>query len=195
MSYDINIHQHRFAAWAASRAASSTNRRFSVSAGASWLEEVGLNQEFLFEHLPQSKAQFDGWHGDMRNSLIGASEHKLTHGQAAKLINCYLKSRFINSWSMATPAACVAHPPIDRLLLSTVLKKKLLCADSERRIRKLRDAGWSNWGSDSYENAIHILRSVNPNAPFWTIEENWIGYQEQGQSSADRLTTGDSIRS
>ena len=38
--YDIKEHTHRFAAWAASRAASVKDFRFSVAKGKSWIEAV-----------------------------------------------------------------------------------------------------------------------------------------------------------
>jgi len=177
LHYGIHQHQHRFAAWAAARAASTTNRRFAVSVGESWLVAVGLHAGLQIEQLPETAEAFDVWHRNLRGALIRASDGALSHGQAAKLLNCYLKARFITSFSTGLPAASVAHPPIDRLLLSKILEAGILEFDRARAIRKLREAAWSNWNSDEYEEAIHILRSINPDEPFWMIEQYWPGYK------------------
>lgn len=177
MPYNMHQHQHRFAAWAAARAASTKSRRFAVSTGAAWLEAAGLNEALSIEQLPGTAEAYDEWHRTLRGKLIKASGGVLSHGQAAKLINCYVKARFINSFSMALPAMSVAHPPIDRLLLSAILGANLLEPNGAKAISRLRLAAWSKWNSEEYEEAIEILRSINPNHPFWMIEEHWVGYQ------------------
>lgn len=178
MCYDIHIHQHRFAAWAACRAASTRRRSFKVAIGAGWLEAAGLNPDFQIECIPENVKEFDEWHLQMRATLIGVSENSLSHGQAAKLINCYVKARFLNNFSADTPAMTVAHPPIDAVLLSAILKENRLDRGKAiRELRELRRAAWSNWNSKQYEDAIEILRKINGDQPFWMIERYWIGYQ------------------
>jgi hypothetical protein len=177
MCYDIHIHQHRFAAWAACRAASTRKRSFNVSDGAGWLASAGLNPDFQIESIPENLNGFDKWHRDMRARLVRDSEKNLSHGQAAKLINCYLKARFLNSLSAETPAMVVAHPPIDAVLLSAILKANLLDRRKAKKLRDLRGVGWSNWKAKDYKDAIDILRKVNGDQPFWMIEKHWRGYQ------------------
>lgn len=177
LPYDIHEHQHRFAAWAAASAAATIRRPFRVKTGVAWLVSVGLNAELRIQQLPTTESDFDEWHREMRQRLVEASQSRLTHGQAAKLINCYLKARFINIFSTELKSTRVAHPPIDALLLLDILHANLLTGDDECIIRDLQMAGWSNWSSDRYEQAIDILRSIDRTQPFWMIEKHWVGYR------------------
>ena len=144
-----------------------------------------MNRDFRIEVIPRTVGKFDKWHRRKRTKLIDVSreelikakKRELRHGHAAKLINCYLKARFINCFSVECLATTVAHPPVDSLLLSTILEANLLDEGNAAIIRELRQAAWSNWDSDQYEQAIAILRTIKPDQPFWMIEEHWIGYQ------------------
>lgn len=90
LSYDIEIHQHRFAAWAACRAASVVNCRFGVEQGRAILEACAFTANFCRpEQLPDPEPQaVDDTHRRWRIDII--REAKLhgflfTHGSRQNL--------------------------------------------------------------------------------------------------------------
>jgi Protein of unknown function DUF45 len=119
-TYGIELHKHRFAAWAASRAASVKNCRFSVEDGRELLEECGFNESFSRpEQLPEPRA-IDEEHRKWRADIVGAAksrERPFTHGVAATLANIYLKSRFVCGGHHDHERVQSLHPPIDAVLL------------------------------------------------------------------------------
>ena len=98
MPYTIEEHKHRFAAWAAGRAASVNGCRFSVEQAKTILETAGMNQLLANPSnlpLPQDT---DKSHREWRKEVTVAADKyglNFTHGVAAKLINIYLKSGFV----------------------------------------------------------------------------------------------------
>src|SRR5262245_6790023 len=84
LMYGIETHKHRFAAWAASRAASVKNCRFTVEQGRGILEECGFTIGFCRpEQLPEPHAidaEHRGWRADI---LRAARPMPFTHGVAA----------------------------------------------------------------------------------------------------------------
>lgn len=179
MDYTVVEHVHRLAAWGASRAAStSTSNRFSVERGKSIIEAAGL-QPLLAgpEALPEPD-EMDDAHRAWRNAVIAAAQVQgsaFTHGVAAKLINVYLKIGLVNTAYHDHPSVAALHPPIDRELLNG-----LIAADepNARQWRCFRDAAWSNYDSNTYENVIAAVRAyLGPKTPLWRIEEAWRGHQ------------------
>lgn len=89
MSYTIDTHKHRLAAWAASRAAATSKLcRFKVSTGIAILEEAGFNDSFTLTDIPLPE-DADKTHKNWRIRAIKAAvkyDLNFTHGVAAKLI-------------------------------------------------------------------------------------------------------------
>jgi len=123
MSYTIEDHKHRLAAWSASRAASVFGCRFSVEDGVGILKAAGFNVSFSAPtQLPACK-HADSYHREWREKVIAEAEKRelcFTHGVAAKLINCYLKVRFVCGGHESHPRVASLHPPIDKLLLTSL---------------------------------------------------------------------------
>ncbi len=122
LRYGIDLHSHRFAAWAASRAASVVNCRFSVVRGRSILEECGFDSSLSPERLPEPQ-DVDETHRKWRADIISAAascDLTFTHGVAAKLVNVYLKSRFVCGGHHDHERVRALHPPIDSVLLETL---------------------------------------------------------------------------
>lgn len=179
MSYTIDTHKHRLAAWAASRAASTSKLcRFKVSTGIAILEEAGFDDSFTLTDIPLPE-DTDKTHKYWRDRAIEAAlRHDLnfTHGVAAKQINIYLKVRFVCGGFEEVPKVKALHPPIDEVLLKELASQDIGGAAKEwRRFRNLR---WSKYDSETYEGVIQLIRKSLPeNAPLWTIEKYWQGYQ------------------
>lgn len=178
MPYTITEHRHRFAAWAAGRAASVKGCRFSVENGARILESAGFDVSFESPGQLPSPDRIDEVHRHWRARVIEAAGSRnlpFTHGVAAKLINCYLKSRFVCGGEEGHPHVSALHPPVDRLLLTALSSS----ADPSIR-RHWRDLGkpsWSNFDSATYEIVIELIRATVGTAPMWMIEEYWRGHQ------------------
>lgn len=174
--YSIEQHRHRFAAWAAGRAASVIGCRFSVETAKSIIESIGLDALRGPESLPDCNA-FDGVPAGWRAAAIAhASESRVpfTHGVAAKLINVYLKAVFVCGGHHDHGRVAALHPPIDSLLLVALGRAKIGDRSAWRKARQIR---WSNMDSTEYQNVIEAIRAAFPGRPLWHVEEHWRGYQ------------------
>ena len=175
MSYTIEEHQHRFAAWAASRAASVMNYRFSVEEGRYMLEKAGFRKIHRPEDLPPPE-EIDDKHRRWRAAVIEARKgRKLTHGVAAKLINVYLKARFVCGGYASHERVKCLHPPIDRLLLDELARRNL--AGIREILKGFKTRSWSTFDSTQYQQVIDGIRKRCGDGPLWEIEEYWVGYQ------------------
>jgi len=172
--YDFEEHVHRFAIWAASRAASVVGQRFPVRDGRRIIEAVGLRNLIGMRGFPEP-SQFDHHHLAWREEVITRADFpfELSHGVAAKLINCYLKAAVVlasNSRAANDPRVAAIHPPVDRLLLSSIRKN---CGGATAR---LPETPWSKFNSSEYQATIEALKEIAGNRPLWTVEEHWRGH-------------------
>jgi hypothetical protein len=176
--YGIEVHQHRFAAWAASRAASVVNCRFGVQQGRALLETSGFTGSFcLPEQLPAPDA-VDDTHRQWRAEIMRAAESRqllFTHGVAAKLVNVYLKSRFVCAGHHAHIRVHSLHPPIDSVLLRGLAEANV--GGHKKEWKEAAKTRWSKFGSDDYEQVIALIRQSLNGASLWRIEEYWKGNQ------------------
>lgn len=195
MLYTIEEHKHRFAAWAASRAASVNGCRFKVNQGKLIIEGASLDVvASSIDNLPQPTA-LDTQHRKWRNDIIQAAQrHQLafTHGVAAKLINVYLKAIFVCGGDHADPRVKAIHPPVDFVLLEALYKHDIGGQRFEwQAAKRIR---WSNLNCEQYERVISAIRqTISEGSGLWEIEEHWKGFQgaagQRGQASG-----GDSAR-
>jgi hypothetical protein len=178
LPYGIELHCHRLAAWAASRGASVKNCRFSVEQGRAILEECGFQASFSRpEHLPQPHA-LDEEHRRWRASILRAARSRglpFTHGVAAKLINLYLKNRFVCGGHHAHERVACLHPPIDGGLLEALAAGDI--GGNAREWKRAAKTRWSKFGSEDYERVIALIRRSIKGEPLWMIEEHWRGFQ------------------
>ena len=176
--YSIGEHSHRFAAWAASRAASVKKYRFSVSVGKHLLEAIGCSGNIQSpDDLPHPDL-IDDLHYLWREDMIRAAHDlgiSISHGIAAKLINVYFKARFVSGPTAYHPNVASLHPPIDSVLLKELALQKF--GGSSQPWRDAQKRAWSNFTSAEYEDIIANLRTHLKGRPLWTIEQYWRGYQ------------------
>ena len=178
MTYTIHQHCHNFSAWAASRAASVIGCRFTVEQGKALLESIGcwLNLNSPAQ-LPEPD-QLDRSHRKWRQQIINQAQIlaiPITHGVAAKLINVYLKSRFVCGGFAEYPKVQALHPPIDSLLLQKLARDDF--GGKAKLWAKAYKARWSKFNSDTYENVIQEIRESLNGEPLWKIERFWKGHQ------------------
>jgi hypothetical protein len=176
--YGLEAHRHRFAAWAACRAASLVNCRFGVEEGRAILETCGFAATFCRpEQLPVPEA-IDDAHRKWRAKVLRAAKSRkllFTHGVAAKLVNIYLKSRFVCGGHHAHARVQSLHPPIDSVLLSGLAEANV--GGYTKEWKQAEKTRWSKFGSDDYEHVIALIRQSLNGAPLWKIEEHWRGNQ------------------
>lgn len=177
-AYQIGIHQHRFAAWAASRAASVKGCRFSVEKGRTVLEACGFNAAFSSPAKLPAAVKTDAQHRRWRAKAIRAAGSlglSFTHGVAAKLINIYLKCRFVCGGHYKHPRVCRLHPPIDDVLLRRLARLDI--GGFASHWRHARGKRWSKFSQQDYESVIELMRRCSKRKPLWMIEEHWAGNQ------------------
>jgi hypothetical protein len=185
MPYSFQVHTHRFAAWCAATAASASPKcRFSVRTGIALIESTDLHTWGRGWKAVPRVAKFEKAHQELREEIVQRARclPKITgvvsHGVAAKLINCYLKPIYACGAEPTLPdernKLAALHPPIDRVLLNSLAK----ASDRADAIkwREWRDKGWSTFTSQQYDDVIAAVRSITSRA-LWEIEENWKGYQ------------------
>ena len=179
MPYDIDEHKHRFAAWAASRAASTKTCRFNVLQGKNIIEATGLKALLPSPDLLPIPAAIDAKHREWRVAAIASAAGKdltgFSHGTAAKLINVYLKAAFVCAGFEDHPNVAALHPPIDSLLLDELYEGKV--EGLTDKWAAARTARWSKFNSEQYEEVIAAIRAAARGSALWKIEAWWRGYQ------------------
>jgi hypothetical protein len=186
MPYSFQLHTHRFAAWcAATAAAASPKCRFPVSTGVRLIEATDLRRWGEDWGAVPEASDFDAAHRRLREDIVEqALAHAaditgtVSHGVAAKMINCYLKPIYACGVEPKDPdehgKLAVLHPPIDRLLLDGLAEAT---GGAERsQWREWRDSGWSTFTSEQYENVMAAVRKRCAHA-LWEIEQYWKGHQ------------------
>ncbi len=180
MPYTIEEHHHRLAAWDASSSASASPLcRFKVYKGVAILEACGFIATFSSPSQLPAPTDLFTQHRQWRADVIAAANNEglvFTHGIAAKLINCYLKVRFVCGGHHADARVQALHPPIDELLLKELAAVNF--GGEAKKWRKFRQSRWSKFDSETYEGVIALIRQSLPdNEPLWKIEEYWEGHQ------------------
>jgi hypothetical protein len=177
--YTIEEHKHRFAAWAAARAASVKGCRFTVKEVKALLEEAGLRDVLMGgpDKLPAPSA-IDRSHEKWRTSILRAAKRRglgVTHGVAAKLINVYLKAGFVCGGHHAHRRVKTLHPPIDRELLNELSSQNF--GNHRTSWNEARQTRWSKLSANQYQALIERIREAMQGRALWRVEQHWRGYQ------------------
>ena len=178
--YSLPEHRHRFAVWAAARAAQRGFTTVDELRGA--LEATDLRRSISGpEALELRSADFETmhrrWCASICATLAGRGIPGASYGRAAKLVAVYLKATVLMGEGAASPLARYMHPPIDRTLLQNLA--------SAPRIESPHKAGWhvTSWtrlSEPSYYELVEQLRAVLPaGMPFWMLEEYWSPTEEE----------------
>jgi hypothetical protein len=179
VSYSIDLHRHRFAAWAAGRAASVKSCRFSVEQAKLIIEAAALDLLLVDPDALPLPNNIDEVHAGWRSNVIAEADHRFgltfTHGIAAKLINVYLKAAFVCGGHHAHERVEALHPPIDGLLLDELARGGL--GGQMAAWKSARAVRWSKLNSEQYQEVIDAVRLALPGRPLWHVEEHWRGYQ------------------
>jgi len=173
MTYDLFEHRHRFAIWAAARAAQRGFASVAVLRGA--LEATDIVQfardpESLVTDQTAFEAHHRVWCRDVIRRLKQKGIANVTFGRAAKLVAIYLKAMIVIGPHEATSLASVAHPPIDRILLRGLAASAI---DYPQKA-KWRGATWTTLDEKTYYDLVADLRNILAKGePFWRLEQYW----------------------
>ncbi len=166
--YDHAEHLHRFGCWAAAAAVRRgfiTNEKVAQAIESIKLQELlkQLNSEdltdesFIAHHKVWSKALKEELKKKVDN------QEKVTYGRVAKIIAVYIKTCYVVPFPECQLSK-IAHPPIDRILLTRLLDQGMLSkADME---------SWTKLNKVGYFILVSKLRNLAPDA-FWKLEYYW----------------------
>jgi len=177
VSYTIAEHHHRFAAWAAARAALRGLADIRTGTISHALEHCGVvGVVDTRARWPTSVAVFDAAHRDWCQALLkdlrSAGTGNASYGRAAKVLAIYLKSRIVLGGHHAHAFAKVIHPPIDRILLQGIAEH--VCAGNQALAKQLRTTTWTTLTAGAYYDLIDRLRGADlDRRAFWGIEQFW----------------------
>ena len=174
MTYTFNEHLHNYAVWAAARAVA---RNFTNTANVkSAIEETKLRR-LLDNNEMFSIASFDQFHRETARRIIAhfkyidkGLEEKATYGRAAKIIAIYIKTAIVVRDLGVSNLARIAHPPIDRILLTNANKKHEKLG--------LNRYNWTQLLEDEYFELVEKLRTIKFES-FWEVERYWSPIQAE----------------
>jgi hypothetical protein len=145
--YTIDVHRHRFAAWAAGSAANVKTCRIAVEKARNLIESAELDKLLESPNKLPPPGDIDQDHTNWREAICDdARRHPvslpITHGIAAKLINVYLKAAFVCGGYHEHEHVRALHPPVDSLLLSKM---------SDENIDGRKDWGKVPWSKTGFK--------------------------------------------
>ena len=149
---------------------------FKVEQGLDILESCGFDEDFATPERLPAPTKTDVCHRAWRSLVVSqAARHNLTftHGVAAKLISCYLKSRLVCGGYHADARVKSLHPPIDGVMLRTLARLDI--GGYRKEWQRARTAHWSKLDSNGYERLIQLIRVCLKGEPLWMVEQYWQG--------------------
>ena len=174
--FKIENHKHKFAVWAAGRAASVTGQRFKVKLAKDLIDAIELKRYIdRPDALPDN---FDEEHHVWCKKLIAQSDKKISYGVAAKLINVYLKTILVCGGYNEHEKVKMIHPPIDRLLFKGLAKCNVGDLKGYWKQHLEKGKGWSQFDEEAYKQVIGKIKECTASdSGLYTIEHFWVGHQ------------------
>ena len=174
MAYSIAEHRHRFAVWAAARAAQrgfTTVENLKTALETTDLRSVVSNSELLQLRASGFKELHHTWCSSICSALIERGIGGVAYGRAAKLVAVYLKAMVLLGEAADTPFAHEMHPPIDRTLLQNLAVSLRIKSPHKAEWRNIN---WTQLNEPDYYLLADQLRAIVPKGmAFWMLEEFW----------------------
>ena len=176
--YEITEHIHRFAVWTAARA---VQRNFTTTANIkAVIEKTQLKN--LIENPEIAHDDYDKFHDACAKKIIrlfekikdkNGNQLVASYGIAAKIIAIYIKTAVIIPNKGKKELSKVAHPPIDRILLTKLKEKKYL---------DIKNLSWTKFDRKQYLEIMRIINKIKTKKnlkTFWEIEVNWTASDDE----------------
>lgn len=182
MGYDHFEHRHRFAVWAGARASQRGLKSATITILREALEHTDI-RDFIKNPISLNieGESFDRLHRKWCNEIVhflkGKTIEGATFGRAAKFVAIYIKSMIIVGAESNSRLAAVAHPPIDKILLT-----KLAGDEEIKSVHKplWRSTFWTKLNEREYYDLLETLRAtIKEGDPWWMIEEHWTVTDDQ----------------
>lgn len=173
-AYSLDMHRHYFAVWVAGRA-TSRGTHLSVEVCKNLLESCGINEKLHLVRLGTTEHDFDKWHSKKCGQIKKKSDKHIHFGGAAKMLNVYLKARFVCAENSDSPAIGWIHPPIDRLMLKKLAKCNV--GGRKKEWRRFSKIGWSKFQRNEYRQLVNLIRECLERNPMWKVEMYWPIYE------------------
>jgi len=169
--YTIQEHRHRFACWAAARAAQRGFAKTQVLVDA--LEATELPALVRRRsRWPRTARAFETIHRRCCRSIqksLRSNGIDTSFGRAAKLVAIYLKATIVLEYADSAFAS-VVHPPFDALLLQQLAKTASAPPKTRAYWRRIR---WTQLDEGEYYALVTSLRPLVADTPFWMLEQHW----------------------
>ncbi len=171
-AYDLDVHRHRFAVWAAARAMQRGLAGGKLANLASATEDTSRERRQCLR--VDSQAAFDKAHRAWSEAFLEAMRQHaptMSYGHAAKFVNIYLKTVVVCGGGGPPGLAAIIHPPIDEMLLKALARDQ---AFDENHRSLWRDSRWTTFSYEDYIEVIASLRAEGLDQPgFWMVERYW----------------------
>ena len=164
---DLERMRFEFFAWASARAAQAGSSKTTVSVlrgalvdadAANWHRTIAVT----------SAKDYDAWHigtiDGVHRKLVSTAP-AIGWGIAAKLVNVFIKGRWLLDPGYVGPMRAFGHPAIDSIQLRII--DDSYGTDFSRSVR------WHRMNRQEYAGVIVTLRQRHPHEAIWTIEEGW----------------------
>ena len=116
-------------------------------------------------------------------NINNKSFNNYTYGIAAKILNCYLKVFFLESFGNQKFADFI-HPPVDAILLKALRKEDKTLFNFKDpifiHIGVQKIPTWTRINENEYKEIIKLMKeflSTKGQNGLWKIESFWIGHQ------------------
>lgn len=164
---DLERMRFEFFAWASARAAQAGSSKTTVAVLRAALVDADAANWGRCVVVTSAK-DYDAWHME----AIDGVHRKLVNtvpaigwGIAAKLVNVFIKGRWLLDAGYTGPIRSFGHPAIDSILLHLI--------DDSYGTDFTRSLRWQRMTRQEYEGVIATLRLRHPHEGIWTIEEEW----------------------
>ncbi len=154
MSYSFRDHLHNYAVWTAARA---VLRNFTDTKSIKTAIEMTELPGLIDNGRVWTSEDFDNFHRETASKIISSLTTidnnlltKATYGRAAKIIAIYIKTIAVIRYSGMGNLSKIAHPPIDRILLTN--------ANKDHRNLGLDKINWTQLNEIEYFKLIEKLR-------------------------------------
>lgn len=164
---DLDRMRFEFFAWASARAAQAGSSKTTVPVlrgalvnadAANWHRTIAVT----------SAKGYDAWHMETIDGVhrkLVSTVPDIGWGIAAKLVNVFIKGRWLLDPGYAGPMRAFGHPAIDSIQLRII--DESCGSDFSRSVR------WHRMKRQEYAGVIARLRQCHPHEAIWTIEEGW----------------------
>ena len=165
-THGLESMRFEFFAWAAARAAQAGSSKTTVAVLRGALEAAGAANWYR-TIVADTVQAYDVWH----LGVVEAVHSKLilvpsmSWGITAKLVNVYIKGRWLLDSNRSGPMQAFGHPAIDSILLGVI--------DNTYKSTYSGSLRWQRMTRAEYEEVIAFLRRHHQHAAIWTIEEGW----------------------